>query len=120
MVGGDGDGELQLNFVAPENVKEIRAACSFYVNDNRVAQVIIEYKGSGLPGGGNVYLDAVQFEEGPLTRYHEGYFSRQTTSVKLAPAYLECTGEPNDRPECDAPSDFRTTLSRQRAAEGDS
>src|SRR3989339_769180 len=102
VVGGDGDGELQLNFVAPENVKEIRAACSFYVNDNRVAQVIIEYKGSGLPGGGNVYLDAVQFEEGPLTRYHEGYFSRQTTSVKLAPAYLECTGEPNDRPECDA------------------
>ena len=102
IVGGDGNGELLLNFVAPENVNEIRAACSFYVKDSRITQAIVEYRGSGLPGGGNVYLDAVQFEEGPLTPYHEGYSSRQVLSVKLAPAYLECTGEPNDRPECDS------------------
>ncbi|MFH2063022.1 MAG: hypothetical protein ABIJ46_02595, partial [bacterium] len=90
-----------LDFVGiPNTLTQVRAACSFYVSNPNVAQASIEYAASRLPNGSNAYLDAAQFEQGALTRYHGGYSVQQTQTVKLAPAYLECTGEPNDRPEC--------------------
>lgn len=73
---------------------ELRAGFSFLTTNPDVAQAAVEFYGAGA------YLDAVQFEEGPLTPYHTGYNAGQRVNVKLAPDYLECTGEEGDRAEC--------------------
>jgi len=79
-----------------EAFDELRAGFSFLTTSSDVAQAAVEFYGAGA------YLDAVQFEEGPLTPYHTGYNAGQRVNVKIAPDYLGCTGEESDRQECDS------------------
>ncbi|MEA3249028.1 MAG: hypothetical protein U9Q03_01575 [Patescibacteria group bacterium] len=76
------------------NHPEMRMGVSFLVTNPDVAMATIEFS------GGNAYMDAVQFEEGPLTPYHTGYNAGRRVNLKLAPDYLGCTGEEGDMSEC--------------------
>jgi hypothetical protein len=103
---GMNGAELLLDFntgidAAPEGeaIDQIRAACSFFITDNTIKFVALELR---LPVGAanDVYADAIQFEQGPLTPYHEGYNTANMINAKVASTYLGCSGEVTDLAEC--------------------
>ncbi len=98
-VTGDGENDLLLNFSAA-GVDEIRSACSFFIRNDLAVQATLQVAGPEV--GETVYVDELQLEEGPLTDYHEGYFSARTINAKVPPSYLGCAGEESDLLECDA------------------
>ncbi|MFH1047860.1 MAG: hypothetical protein V1738_06165 [Patescibacteria group bacterium] len=95
------DGIKDLKFSFQTEFSEIRAACSFYVTNEKVATAAMILRG-GLAVAEELTVDAVQLEEGPLTRYHDGYSASATVSAKVAPSYLGCIGEASDPEECNS------------------
>ncbi|MBI4457890.1 hypothetical protein HY633_02920 [Candidatus Uhrbacteria bacterium] len=72
-------------------------SCTFQVSKDFVSAKVSMSHHSGAAA----YLDNVQIEEGGGTAFREGYGGdTELVNVKVPPAYLGCSGEPTDRPEC--------------------
>ncbi len=87
-----------LRFAFTSNADEVRASCTLVVDDTKLPKKVVH---GLLEIGGGDYVDEVQFEQGSLTPFHEGYGSANTmVDAKIPPAFLGCTGDETDRPEC--------------------
>ena len=92
----DAPGVLRFSFTS--NADEVRASCMLVVDDTKLPKKVVH---GSLEIGGSDYVDEVQFEQGSLTPFHEGYGSANTlVDAKIPPAFLGCTGDETDRPEC--------------------
>ena len=89
-------GDLEFHFATVAD--QVRASCTLVVDDSKLAKKIVH---AWLEITGDGTVDEVQFEQGSLTPFHEGYGSANTVAtVKIPPAYLGCIGDESDRPEC--------------------
>lgn len=92
----DVSGNLLFTFATEADVGKITASCTFVV-DKDISYATLTVGGNG----GAVYVDDVIFEEGAGTAYHEGYnVASNSTYAKIPPAFLGCTGDETERPEC--------------------
>lgn len=88
---------LEFSGTAYDPQQGIRVSCTFSV-DADIASGMLELFGSE---SNDMFVDAVQLEEGPLTSFHEEYGDAGSVEYrKMPPEYLGCTGEASDRAEC--------------------
>jgi hypothetical protein len=80
--------------------RSVDASCTFVVTPPKpiaFAMLVLESDGNV----DSTYVDNVQLEEGGGTSFHEGYGGATSiVDAKIPPAYLGCTGNDSDLPDC--------------------
>ncbi len=98
---GVSSGNLTFMFTTAtlNRASGVHASCTFAINAPNIAHATLELispLNNTHPLGDNI-----QLEEGYGTPYHDQYGGEgRPVDAKIPPAYLGCTGEVTDRPEC--------------------